>query len=67
MDSASVNETLEKGIEAQLQETIRFDLPKMSFLGCDALHGLVVRVKVRVIVDFQSGRVESRSDLNGAG
>lgn len=38
-------------------------IPKVRFLGSDALHGLVVRVEVRVIVDLQRDRAESRGQL----
>ena len=38
-------------------------IPKVSLLGGHALHGLVVGVKMRVIVDLEGGGVEGRSDL----
>lgn len=39
------------------------DVPEMSLLGGAALHGLVVGVKVRVIVNLQGQRVEGGGDL----
>jgi hypothetical protein len=38
-------------------------VPEVSLGGGVALHGLVVSVQVRVIVDLKSPRIESGSDL----
>lgn len=39
------------------------DQPKVSLLGSTALHGLVVRMEMGVVVDFKSLRIERRSHL----
>jgi hypothetical protein len=39
-------------------------VPKVSLLGSDALHGLVMRVQMGVVVDFQSLRAEGGRDLH---
>jgi hypothetical protein len=39
------------------------DEPEMCLLGRDALHRLVVRVEVRVVVDLERGGLEGSGDL----
>ncbi len=39
------------------------NIPKVSLLGGGALHGLVVGMEVRVIVNLERQRVERRGDL----
>lgn len=52
----------EKGENSSNEKEV--NVPEVSLLGSAALHGLVVGVQVRVVVNLQSGRVESGGYLD---
>lgn len=59
----SINHPVAGGLHLGVEGVRCDDEAKVRLLGDAALHGLVVRMKVGVVVDFQRQRVERRHNL----